>query len=221
LFFVEYLLQQQYAGKDFGTCPLVQCDGQPVLPCGLKDEMGVDTVKLYCPKCQQLYVPPPARFSRANGGTTGGVDSAAFGTTFPHLFLMTFKNLVPDPLPMEARTYVPRVFGFRIYKPESAAAVVAINNNASNSSSTASVVAVQQDEVILQIEPPPAAPVAAAAVDTNDQQQQPASVATTTAARANPQRSAKRKPDGKKPETPPTCLMDHSVSKRRRKNGST
>jgi hypothetical protein len=44
-----------------------------------------------------------------------GVDGAAFGRTFPHLFLMTFSNLVPDPLPVET-TYVPRIFGFRVHK---------------------------------------------------------------------------------------------------------
>jgi Casein kinase II regulatory subunit len=92
---------------------LVQCAGQPVLPVSLKDELGADTVKIYCPKCSQVYHPAPAR-SRA--GTSAGVDGAAFGTTFPHLFLMTFSNLVPDPLPLDS-TYVPRVFGFRVHKP--------------------------------------------------------------------------------------------------------
>lgn len=101
----------QYAAKEFGACPLVQCSGQPVLPVGLKDEMGADTVKIFCPKCTQVYHTPPLR-SRANIST--GVDGAAFGTTFPHLFLMTFSNLVPDPLPVES-SYVPRVFGFRVH----------------------------------------------------------------------------------------------------------
>jgi Casein kinase II regulatory subunit len=91
---------------------LVQCGSQPVLPVGLKDEMGAETVKIFCPKCNQVFHPPPVR-SRA--GTASGVDGAAFGTTFPHLFLMTFSNLVPDPLPAES-AYVPRVFGFRVYK---------------------------------------------------------------------------------------------------------
>lgn len=105
-------MYNKYAAKDFGTCPLVQCRLQNVLPVGLKDEMGSDTVKLFCPKCQQVYHAPPVR-SRAN--SNGGVDGAAFGTTFPHLFLMTFSNLVPDPLPVEA-SYIPRVFGFRVNK---------------------------------------------------------------------------------------------------------
>lgn len=110
-------MYNKYASKEFGTCPLVQCAGQPVLPVGLKDEMGADTVKIFCPKCQCVYHPPPVRSrSSHHGGTAGaaGVDGAAFGTTFPHLFLMTFSNLVPDPLPKDS-AYVPRVFGFRVH----------------------------------------------------------------------------------------------------------
>ena len=106
----------QYASKEFGTCPLVQCAGQPVLPVGLKDEMGADTVKIFCPKCQCVYHPPPirSRSSHHGGAGTAGVDGAAFGTTFPHLFLMTFSNLVPDRLTADS-AYVPRVFGFRVH----------------------------------------------------------------------------------------------------------
>merc|ERR1712127_1093244 len=73
-------MYNKYAAKEFGTCPLVQCSGQPVLPVGVRDEVGVDTVKVFCPKCQCVYIPPPIR-------SRGGVDGASFGTTFPHLFL--------------------------------------------------------------------------------------------------------------------------------------
>jgi len=109
-------MYNKYAAKEFGTCPLVQCAGQPVLPVGLKDEMGADTVKIFCPKCQCVYHPPPVRSRSSHHGGAGaaGVDGAAFGTTFPHLFLMTFSNLVPDPLPQDS-AYVPRVFGFRVH----------------------------------------------------------------------------------------------------------
>ncbi|VEU34518.1 unnamed protein product [Pseudo-nitzschia multistriata] len=109
-------MYNKYASKEFGTCPLVQCAGQPVLPVGLKDEMGADTVKIFCPKCQCVYHPPPVRSRSSHHGPAGaaGVDGAAFGTTFPHLFLMTFSNLVPDPLPADS-AYVPRVFGFRVH----------------------------------------------------------------------------------------------------------
>jgi Casein kinase II regulatory subunit len=78
--------------------------------------MGADTVKIFCPKCQCVYHPPPVRSRSSHHGGAGaaGVDGAAFGTTFPHLFLMTFSNLVPDPLPQNS-SYIPRVFGFRVH----------------------------------------------------------------------------------------------------------
>ena len=41
------------------------------------------------------------------------IDGAYFGATFPHLFLMTYPAVVPQP---PAMVYVPRVFGFRIHK---------------------------------------------------------------------------------------------------------
>ena len=81
----------------------------------LKDEIGADTVKIFCPKCQCVYHPPVVRHRSHHGSAgNGGVDGASFGTTFPHLFLMTFSNLVPDPLPANS-SYVPRVFGFRVH----------------------------------------------------------------------------------------------------------
>ena len=42
------------------------------------------------------------------------IDGAYFGTTFPHLFLMTYGHLKPQ---KAAQSYVPRVFGFKIHKP--------------------------------------------------------------------------------------------------------
>ena len=42
------------------------------------------------------------------------VDGAYFGTTFPHLLLMTYPGLRP---PKQQEAYVPRVFGFRLHNP--------------------------------------------------------------------------------------------------------
>ncbi|KAB5564163.1 hypothetical protein DKX38_004217 [Salix brachista] len=41
------------------------------------------------------------------------IDGAYFGTTFPHLFLMTYGHLKPQKV---VQSYVPRVFGFKIHK---------------------------------------------------------------------------------------------------------
>lgn len=42
------------------------------------------------------------------------IDGAYFGTTFPHLFLMTYGQLKPQ---KPSQNYVPRVFGFKLHKP--------------------------------------------------------------------------------------------------------
>ena len=43
------------------------------------------------------------------------IDGAFFGSTFPHLFLQSFRELRPPP---PARRYVPRVYGFKLHRSE-------------------------------------------------------------------------------------------------------
>ena len=98
--------------------------------------MGADTVKIFCPKCQCVYHPPPVRSRSSHHGGAGvaGVDGAAFSTTFPHLFLMTFSNLVPDPLPKDS-AYIPRIFGFRVHMSARQRASGGSNTSSSSSAS--------------------------------------------------------------------------------------
>ncbi|CDZ97326.1 casein kinase ii beta chain [Phaffia rhodozyma] len=80
---------QSMSIKTFGACPRVHCHATAVVPCGRSDQPGLDTVKLYCPNCGDIYSPPSSRFQ--------GVDGAFFGTTFPHLFYQTYRDLFPTP----------------------------------------------------------------------------------------------------------------------------
>ncbi|KAL6905355.1 hypothetical protein ACP4OV_002956 [Aristida adscensionis] len=45
--------------------------------------------------------------------TAKDIDGSYFGTTFPHLFLMTYPHLKPQ---KPSQQYVPRVFGFKLHK---------------------------------------------------------------------------------------------------------
>lgn len=66
----ELISQLQYAKFDsahFGHCPRVYCTQTKLLPCGRSDLPGVDTVKLYCPSCVDMYVPPSSRFQGVDG----------------------------------------------------------------------------------------------------------------------------------------------------------
>jgi Casein kinase II regulatory subunit len=42
----------------------------------------------------------------------GNVDGAYFGTTFPHLLLMTYPSLRPA---RTTESYTPRIFGFKLH----------------------------------------------------------------------------------------------------------
>ncbi|KAK9068795.1 hypothetical protein SSX86_012911 [Deinandra increscens subsp. villosa] len=97
---------EKYKNYDFGRCPRVYCSGQPCLPVGQSDIPRSSTVKIYCPKCEDIYYP--------RSKYQGNIDGSYFGTTFPHLFLMTYGHLKPQ---KATQSYIPRVFGFKLHKP--------------------------------------------------------------------------------------------------------
>jgi len=41
----------------YGYCPRALCDRQKTLPIGLNDQPRVSRAKVYCPKCEEVYVP--------------------------------------------------------------------------------------------------------------------------------------------------------------------
>merc|ERR1712137_43659 len=95
---------EKYQRIDFGRCPRVLCGGQPVLPAGQSDLSRANTVKIFCPKCEDLYYPRNRRHCH--------LDGAYFGTTFCHLFLQTNPQLRP---PRSEDKYVPRIYGFKVH----------------------------------------------------------------------------------------------------------
>jgi len=98
-----HAMYEKYRSASFGRCPHVFCQGQPVLPVGLSDLPRNYTVNVFCPRCHGLFFPKSTR--QAN------IDGAYFGTTFPHLYLMTHPDMIPVKPQQE---YIPRVYGFKI-----------------------------------------------------------------------------------------------------------
>jgi len=76
-----HAMYEKYRTAAFGRCPRVFCQGQPVLPVGLSDLPRNYTVNVFCPRCHGLFFPKSTR--QAN------IDGAYFGTTFPHLYLLS------------------------------------------------------------------------------------------------------------------------------------
>ncbi|TPX51332.1 hypothetical protein SeMB42_g01958 [Synchytrium endobioticum] len=97
-------MAEKYRSGEFGRCPRVLCHNQLTLPVGLSDLPGVTSVKLYCPKCEDIYNPPYRRHVV--------IDGAYFGTTLPHLLLQVHPNLIPT---KTTERYVPRIFGFKLH----------------------------------------------------------------------------------------------------------
>ncbi|KAI0288929.1 casein kinase II, regulatory subunit [Russula brevipes] len=127
----------KYKKADFGRCPRVLCQGQPLLPVGLTDVPYEKSVKLYCGRCEDIYSPKSSRH--------GSIDGAYFGTSFPHLLFLVYPALLPpksgssDPargppascrlvegadglgdaintatVALRADRYRPRIFGFQV-----------------------------------------------------------------------------------------------------------
>lgn len=48
-------MARKFQNEDFGVCPRVLCKGQAVLPAGISSELKKGGMKIFCPKCQDLY----------------------------------------------------------------------------------------------------------------------------------------------------------------------
>jgi len=101
------MMYQKFINGQFGTCMRVNCEKQNLLPVGISDEPRTSRVKVYCPRCNDVYLP---RDQKVN------IDGSYFGTSFPHIFMATFQKEFPQK--EEQVKYQPKVFGFPIYKKE-------------------------------------------------------------------------------------------------------
>uniref|UniRef100_A0A7S3GHJ0 Casein kinase II subunit beta n=1 Tax=Palpitomonas bilix TaxID=652834 RepID=A0A7S3GHJ0_9EUKA len=54
-------MKDKYNRCEFGRCPRAFCMGQPVLPVGQSDIAQEYAVKIYCPKCEDIYYPRSSR----------------------------------------------------------------------------------------------------------------------------------------------------------------
>ena len=102
------LVKEKYLNEEFGTCPRILCDSQACLPTGTRDDPRQATVRVYCPKCEQIYAPRSRQVA--------ALDGAFFGTSLPHMFLQAY----PDLLPLERATpFEAKIFGFKVHQHKS------------------------------------------------------------------------------------------------------
>lgn len=106
------LMEEKYRQFHFGRCPRVYCGGQAVLPVGQSDIVRESSVKVFCPKCEDIYYPRSSHHK--------SLDGAFWGTTFPHLLLLSLQdvNNPPNQINRSKQVYVPRIFGFRVRRKD-------------------------------------------------------------------------------------------------------
>ncbi|ODV66722.1 hypothetical protein HYPBUDRAFT_141489 [Hyphopichia burtonii NRRL Y-1933] len=78
-------MASKFEKNEFGPCPRFYCDGMHLIPVGSTDIPGQETVRLYCPCCNDIYLPLSSRYLN--------IDGAFFGTTFPGLLVKMFPEI--------------------------------------------------------------------------------------------------------------------------------
>lgn len=92
-------MKEKFEKGIFGECPRYACDGQKLLPIGETTTPKKHSVKLFCPKCRDIY--------RGDGDLNG----AHFGTSFPQAFLIEYPELNTKD---EFKPYESTIYGFAV-----------------------------------------------------------------------------------------------------------
>ena len=94
------MLYGKFLKGEYGHCPRALCDNMAVLPVGMNDCLRRSRVKVFCPKCEEVYVPNLS------------LDGAYFGTSIAHAFLKAYQKQIT--LPPAVYMYEPKLFGFKV-----------------------------------------------------------------------------------------------------------
>ena len=66
-------MKEKHLNGKFGVCPRIYCEKQNVVPIGISEDLKVARVKVYCPRCEDVYLPKIK---------CPDVDGAFFGKSF-------------------------------------------------------------------------------------------------------------------------------------------
>lgn len=105
-------MASKFERSEFGVCPRFYCDGMHLIPVGATDIPGQETVRLYCPCCNDIYLPLSSRYLN--------IDGAFFGTTFPGLLVKMFPEIENQCKirinKVNQDNFGLRLFGFKIHE---------------------------------------------------------------------------------------------------------
>lgn len=102
----------KFERNEFGSCPRYYCDGMHLIPVGPTDIPGQETVRLYCPCCNDIYLPLSSRYLN--------IDGAFFGTTFPGLLVKMYPEIENQCRirigKVDQNDFGLKLFGFKIHE---------------------------------------------------------------------------------------------------------
>ncbi|KAL7665618.1 Casein kinase II subunit beta [[Candida] zeylanoides] len=96
----------KFERNEFGPCPRYYCDGMHLIPVGATDIPGHETVRLYCPCCNDIYLPSSSRYLN--------IDGAFFGTTFPGLLVKMFPE-IENQCRIRTQRFNSQEFGIKLF----------------------------------------------------------------------------------------------------------
>ena len=103
----QNLMKIKYNNKDFMKCPRSYCYNFQCLPYGISSDFGEYSIKMFCPNCNNIYEVLDQNFKK--------IDGACFGSNWIIPFLK--KNL-DIKLNFPLKYYIPKMFGFKVFKLE-------------------------------------------------------------------------------------------------------
>ena len=110
------LMKEKYEKGFFGKCPRTLCDGCNLIPIGTTLVLRRHSVKLFCPKCYDIYRAPPYPI----------IDGGFFGPAFPHMFLCEYTTFNKSHLFIP---FIQKAFGFKIRKDNNSRKPIHNRNN--------------------------------------------------------------------------------------------
>ncbi|CAD8140967.1 unnamed protein product [Paramecium octaurelia] len=103
------IMRERFLQGKFGHCPRIYCEKQNVIPIGLCEDLKTARIKVFCPRCEEVYMPKKK---------CADIDGAYFGKSFPQYLLMTYPDLHPKfqllPDTQIQVDFEPTLFGFKI-----------------------------------------------------------------------------------------------------------
>ncbi|QPG76716.1 hypothetical protein FOA43_004110 [Brettanomyces nanus] len=99
-------MAEKYEDNCFGSCPRYYCQGMHLLPIGRYDQPGIETVRLYCPNCNDIYLPSSSRYLN--------IDGAFFGTSFAGMFMKLFPEIQRQCYERTKKQFELKLFGFKL-----------------------------------------------------------------------------------------------------------